>query len=274
VRINCRHAHEQLQTDRYGGPDGQQQSEHPLQRGKGLCHLEISWTSVYKDHLAQFPSARAVQSETAQRGVTDVKPLALALMLCAGLHAEMIFSTGSSFAFLIKGSFGQDTISFLPVSGTAQDGQTLAVPLLLFRDFCFRTDPVCLLNLPGGATITVPISLTDGPGETVTESLSYTASDSMTQAGIHTVTGGLGPAAQFAFSDGEVWTVMQTAALNGSFPDGDQVQFGSLRFAEVSSVPEPSSRGLVAFLLVGLASLRWQQHRISHSQRNKVRVQV
>jgi hypothetical protein len=187
-----------------------------------------------------------------------VKPLALALMLCAALRADMIFSTGSASAVLISGQYHADTLMFNPVSGTAVDGQLIPLPLLTFTFDCYRSDPACLYNTVS-ATLTVPVSLTDTLGETLTAPLSYSAGEWVDRNGIHHVTGGYGASTTFMFSDGEQWMVREAQVFGGNFSDGDQVTFGSLSFAEVSSVPEPSSLSMLALLLIDLASLRWQQ---------------
>jgi hypothetical protein len=170
------------------------------------------------------------------------------LALCTALHADVTFSTGSAEAVLVAGYGPADWMDSAPVSGVAQDGQTLA-PWLAFHADCYRTDAACLYNT-GVATITVPISLTDGLGETVTQTISYTASDWVSQEGYHYVTGQVGPAATFSFSDGEQWTVTETQALNGRFHDWDQVYFGSLSFADPVQVPEPNAFFLAAALLI------------------------
>jgi hypothetical protein len=185
--------------------------------------------------------------------------LAIALLFCVGLHADfdITFSTGYAVAAIVQGSHSSDWISMGAQPGSAQDGQTITLPLLYFGADCYRTDLACLTTSPvrTPVTVTVPLSLTDGAGETLTESLSYTASDAINADLGHSLISYPGPAAFFAFADGEQWTVTETQSLNGTFHDGDFIQWGALSFAATpfTTTPEPSALAEVGLLLLLIA---------------------
>ena len=186
-----------------------------------------------------------------------MKLLVLVLAFCAGLRADVTFSTGYTSAPLIRGLYGDaDTISLSPVNGVAQDGETLPVPLLAYSAGCYRTDQSCLYTY-GSATVTVPVTLTNWLGQSLTESLSYTAGVSITQEGYHYLSSGPGSGASFVFDDGENWIVTEPQSLNGKFHDWDRVSFGSLSFAEPVAVPEPNGFLVeVALFLCAIAALK------------------
>jgi hypothetical protein len=185
--------------------------------------------------------------------------LAIALLFCVGLRADfdVTFSTGSASAVLVKGQgFGEDTISFVPESGFAQDGDTLALPLLDYFAGCYRTDPGCPTTsfyFPP-VTITAPVTLTNSLGQALTEMLSYTVTGDFITGNVSDgqrfLASHPGPAIQFAFGDGETWTVTETESLNGTFHDFDSVRFGALSFV---ATPEPSALAEVGLVLLLIA---------------------
>lgn len=190
----------------------------------------------------------------------DMRRMMVALSLClfGALPAQadtVQFATGSAFAVIQQGNpFGSDTMTFNGQTGSANNGDVLTLPLLNVLFLCTRIESNCLYNFFGASvTMTDSVTLTNQFGESATSSLTYTAfSDFIDQNGEHFFGSGPGAPAQFAFSDGEEWTVAELPGLSGTFHDGDNITFGQLGFSETIVTPEPSLLWITIILAVAV----------------------
>jgi hypothetical protein len=164
--------------------------------------------------------------------------IAALLSLCLfGVHADadtVQFSSPSPFTETTviqepqpgaPGVSFSDTITFDSLNGSANGGDLFTTPFITYYAGCFRS---ACAGQSAGITAAEPMTLTDQFGQMVSASLTYSAEVFIDQAGEHFVEGGPEGPVQFAFSDGELWSVTELQGLGRVLTDAESVSFGEL----------------------------------------------